>query len=52
MNLLGNVNTLITAPFRTKLPLMPIVLTLFLALIVAFQWRLIVDRIDEIEEEI
>jgi hypothetical protein len=47
---LASVNKLVTAPFNAKLPIMPIALLFVLALVVAFEWRLIVDRIEEVVE--
>ena len=48
----AGINALGTAPFKRTLPLVPLALIFVLALIVCAQWRMIVDRIEEVSEEI
>lgn len=46
---IGRVNQMAMAPFQAKLPLATVALLFVLALVLATQWRLIVDRIEEVE---
>ncbi len=45
----NRVNAAAMAPFQTNLPLKTVGLLFLLALIVAVQWRLIVEKIEEYE---
>lgn len=47
---IGRVNALAMAPFQATLPLKTVGLLFLGALVLALQWRSIVDRIEEIEE--
>lgn len=46
----ARVNALAMAPFQANLPISTVALLFLAALILAAQWRFIIDRIEEVEE--
>lgn len=47
-SLFANINAMAVTPFKQQLPLAPVALLFVLVLIIALQWRWIVDSIEEI----